>query len=48
MLGATGMMAPNSIGIRVAKNAGEEYENTDGPDIARSTGEYGPPDWFLA
>jgi hypothetical protein len=48
MLDANGMMAPDSIGMRVAKNTGEQYENTDGPDIAQPTGEHGAPDWFLA
>ena len=47
MLDASGMMAvPDSIGMRVAKNTGEQYENTDGPDIAQPTGEHGRPTGF--
>ena len=48
ILNATGTMAPDSIGMRVAKNTGEQYENTDGPDIAQPTGKHRSPDWFLA
>ena len=38
----------DSIGMRVAKNIGEQHENTDGPDIPQPAGEHGAPDWFLA
>jgi hypothetical protein len=30
----------DSIAMRVTKNSGEKYENTDGPDIAQPTGAY--------
>ena len=48
MLDATGMMAPDSIGMRVVKIQKNKYENTDGPDIAQPTGKHRPPYWFLA
>jgi hypothetical protein len=32
--------------MRVTKNSGEQYENTDGPDIAQATGEHWRPTGF--
>jgi hypothetical protein len=34
MLDAAGMVASDSVGMRVAKIQENKYENTDGPDIA--------------
>ena len=36
----------DSIAMRVTKNSGEQYENTDGPDIAQPTGEHWRPTGF--
>jgi hypothetical protein len=38
MLDATGMMAADSIGMRVAKIRENKYENTYGPELWMSAG----------